>query len=635
MLKLKLKGQLLLPVLAVVVLGVASLQAFSYFKSSTSMEEQIVASIKRDQMAGARAIDDWINSMAGNLSNWSRNTQFINAINGDTAAINDVAAFTGDALRDFPWYEGLALVGPDGKVVAASPSSYANLDVSDRGYFKASMSGERGRSKPLKSRATGNPVFVASTPVKDASGAVRGVLFAVIRIADLYDMILDPIKIGENGYAIAIDQTGLIVGHPDKHLIMERDVSGSDYGKAMLSQRSGHYKYYFDQQNQWKVIAFGEAREAGWIIAVTAPLGELMAPLALARNTAIIGSILTLVAVGLVVFFIVSRITTSVQSSVSVLNHVSEGDLTVTIPETQLARSDEVGDMIRALHTTVTNLRDTATAIRDATEAVASGSEELSSTSGSLAEGANTQAINIEQVSSSIEEISGSIRQNAQSAAQTQDIALTAATNAETGGEAVTKTVDAMKNIAERISVIEDIARQTNLLALNAAIEAARAGEHGKGFAVVASEVRKLAEHSGVAAAEISELSETSVIIAEQAGAMLEQIIPDIKQTASLVEEIAATSKEQTIGTQQIGKAVQELDAVIQSNASASEEMASTSQALANQGDALRRVVGFFKFHHQSPMLGQLTMGNPVVVSAPAQALEGHPVPDDEGFERY
>ncbi|MFT5451136.1 MAG: methyl-accepting chemotaxis protein [Enterobacterales bacterium] len=226
---------------------------------------------------------------------------------------------------------------------------------------------------------------------------------------------------------------------------------------------------------------------------------------------------------------------------------------------------------------------------------ISSAATQVSATASSLSEATSEQAASVEETSASVEEMGASISQNSANAQTTDKIASESATSAAEGGEAVSGTVEAMMQIADKISIIEDIAYQTNMLALNAAIEAARAGEHGKGFAVVAAEVRKLAERSQVAASEISTLTGDSVKVAEKAGILLEKMVPDITKTAELVQEISAASEEQSSGVGQINSAMQQLDKVTQQNAAGSEELAATAEEMQAQSENLQEVVSFFR----------------------------------------
>ena len=304
---------------------------------------------------------------------------------------------------------------------------------------------------------------------------------------------------------------------------------------------------------------------------------------------AILSSILVGVGLGVFISRIISK---PIDECVKVSNLLAEGHLDIQIEATT---KDETGQLLTSMKNMVGKLRQVVGEVRTASDNVAAGSEELSATAEQLSQGSTEQAASAEEVSASMEQMGANIRQNADNALQTEKIAIKSADSAREGGESVGETVTAMKEIAGKISIIEEIARQTNLLALNAAIEAARAGEHGKGFAVVASEVRKLAERSQTAAAEISKLSISSVSVAEKAGEMLQKIVPDIQKTADLVQEISSACNEQNTGVDQINKALQQLDQVIQQNASASEEMASTSEELQSQAAQLQATITFFK----------------------------------------
>lgn len=281
---------------------------------------------------------------------------------------------------------------------------------------------------------------------------------------------------------------------------------------------------------------------------------------------------------------------TSLRRQTNVAERIADGDLMV---EVQLAsEKDQLGSALKLM---VAKLREIIGQVTGAIENVSSGAQAMSASSEEMSQGASEQAAAAEEASSSIEQMTANIRQNADNAIETEKIAIQASENAAEGGRSVAATVSAMKEIAHKIMIIEEIARQTNLLALNAAIEAARAGEHGKGFAVVAAEVRKLAERSQKAAGEINELSSGSVEVAEQAGNILTQLVPNIQKTAELVQEISAASREQDAGADQISKSIQQLDAVIQQNASASEEMASTAEELSGQSEQLAEMISYFK----------------------------------------
>ena len=250
--------------------------------------------------------------------------------------------------------------------------------------------------------------------------------------------------------------------------------------------------------------------------------------------------------------------------------------------------------VLAAMEEMVNNLRSIVSDVKGAADNVTSGSAQMSSSAEEMSQGATEQAASSEEASSSMEEMAANIRQNAENAILTEKIARQAAQDSKTSGEAVTETVEAMKEIVKQISVIEEIARQTHTLSLNATIEAAKAEQYGKGFAVVASEVRALAERSRQAASGINTLAAASVTTAERAGELLNKLVPDIQKTAELVQEISAASREQDSGANQINAAIQQLDQVVQQNSSTSEEMAATAEELYGQADMLRQRIAFF-----------------------------------------
>jgi methyl-accepting chemotaxis protein len=282
---------------------------------------------------------------------------------------------------------------------------------------------------------------------------------------------------------------------------------------------------------------------------------------------------------------------TAFNDTIQVAQALEQGDLTQTVTRDYQGAFDQVK---QSLNNTVAKLSQVIGEVNSAAANIAGASEEVSATAQSMSQATSEQAASVEETSASVEQMSASIDQNTENAKVTDGMATQASKEAAQGGEAVKETVHAMKSIAGKIGIIDDIAYQTNLLALNAAIEAARAGEHGRGFAVVAAEVRKLAERSQVAAQEIGELAETSVELAESAGQLLDTIVPSIKKTSDLVQEIAAASEEQSSGAGQINAAMDQLNKITQQNASSSEELAATSEEMSGQAAQLQELMAFF-----------------------------------------
>ncbi len=296
--------------------------------------------------------------------------------------------------------------------------------------------------------------------------------------------------------------------------------------------------------------------------------------------------------VSVMIFSLNRAIIRPVNHLLTIAHQMVEGDLSANII---LQQHDEIGTLARALRTMIAQFRDVVSDVKQAASHVAIGSQNVSANAAGILNGATTQAAASEEASSSMEQMVTNIRQNADNAVQTEAIAVKAATDAQESGQAVVKAVEAMQEIAQKISIIEDITSQTRMLSLNATIEAVRAQEHGKGFAVVAAEVRSLAERSRQAAAEIIELTNSGVVLAEKAGEMLRKLVPDIQKTAELVQEIRTASHEQNMGAEQINKAIQQLDQITQQNSTNSEEMAATAEELAEQAEQLQKTVTFFK----------------------------------------
>jgi methyl-accepting chemotaxis protein len=343
------------------------------------------------------------------------------------------------------------------------------------------------------------------------------------------------------------------------------------------------------------VLAAAQDAALMGINATTSAAASIDASLTRSSGIMIIGLIVAVIIALIFAVVITRSIVSGIVKGVGFAEKISGGDLTAEVDSETISRKDEVGVLARSLDSMVQKLREVISSVISSSDNIASASQQMSSGSQQVSQGASEQASSAEEVSSSMEQMASNIQQNTDNAQQADKISMKVSDGVQKVGAASRESLSSIKNIAEKIKIINDIAFQTNILALNAAVEAARAGEHGKGFAVVAAEVRKLAERSKIAADEIAVLSTGSVSVTENASELMEGLIPEIEKTAKLVQEIAVASMEQTSGANQVNTAIQQLNEVTQLNAAASEEMATSAEELNSQAEQLKEVIGFFR----------------------------------------
>ncbi len=479
-------------------------------------------------------------------------------------------------------------------------------------YTEPKATGKAALIKPYVYSYTGNKedeVAITSVAVPLYDGTrFLGVVGVDIALAHIKDMAaaMQPMA---NSYALVVDNDAVRVYHPKTELIGQPVGDDTpDLRDALRAAIKGGKTYTLTKKNMatgelsylvYSPITVG-ASDKPWSLGLVLPLSAMLSAVTrLAQALMLIGLVGLLV--GSVVLALLARsITVPISVACASALRFAEGDLRVVDSADQSldslsGRNDELGDLARSLLEIAKAVGGATSSIMISAREVVIGSEQVSSTSQSISSGATEQASNAEEVSATMEEMSGAIRQNTERSGETESIARVAAESAAQGGKVVDDAVTAIKEIAGKIGIIEEIARQTNLLALNAAIEAARAGEAGKGFAVVASEVRKLAERSQIAAQEITNISGNTVVLAEQARDLIAKTVPDIRRTADLVMEIAASSREQNAGVEQTSQALNQLDKVIQMNASSSEELASMAEELSGQARGMQEALGFFK----------------------------------------
>ena len=587
---MKLAPKFLLPTFALILIGMSVTTWLTYQQSTESISTDAIKKSESTVSSLKSAVELWVKGIHSEIITFSGTSEVIDVLSqGSPLTERGAELFKGFLSRNSA-VNSVLVVNKMGIVKAASRDVMMNLDFSARGWFKEAIKGQDYISLPVYNEQTSMFVFVVTSPVYN-NGELIGVVASGVEIEKFADRFILA-NTTEESYPFILAPDGGLLAHPNSELVGKTNIFTSEpYGQYIASHKKGIEET--TSLGVEKLIIFEKSPLLGWTLVMAV---DKNATFASARH---LGLLVICLAIGQLIvltlgiwLLLASNILKPIKKLVSTASQIAEGDLDTTI---DASRADEVGDLQRALASMVEKLRDVVTEVDNTTDNVALGSKELASMAQSLSQGAMGQASSIEEVSSSMELMTQNINNSTNNAHETEEIATKAAKDARESGKAVMGAVSAMTNIAEKISVIEEIARQTNLLALNAAIEAARAGESGKGFAVVAAEVRKLAERSGSAASEISELSHGTVSAAREAGEMLDRLVPNIEKTAELVQEIAAGSSEQRTGAEQINSAIAKLDSLSQQNASASEEMGATSEQLAGNGKQLQEVMSYFR----------------------------------------
>lgn len=517
------------------------------------------------------------------------------------------AEFLGTFLKDADGDKFYILADANGN---ATTSTGEVFNIRDRDYFKNAISGQNYVVRPASDNITNGDIIYAVADV-DSSNRPVGMI-GLVRGSDRMNGVCQNTQVGKTGVVrVVSDITGMCVAstnpeHSKQQLNAEdlAKTNPADYremGEQQTRMRQGIADCtVINLKGERTYCSFHTIEQTPWSVMVTVPVSEFEEQINNMAKTIVVVALVVSIIAAVVALYFASAIANLISYVAVTLEDVSQGDLILANQDKALRlkidkRKDELGRIGKSLDTMVAALVKTLTIVKDAALQVQSGSDQISSSSQSVSTGASEQAASTEEMSATMEEIASNIRHTAENAQKTGEIAHKNNIEGKAGGEAVNEAVTAVKDIAAKIGIIDDISSQTNLLALNAAIEAARAGEAGKGFAVVASEIRKLAERSQTASSEIIDISTKTLSTTEVAGEKINVLLPGIEETNQLIDEISTACREQDTGAQQISQAIVQLDSVVQQNASASEQMAAMSEELSANAKNLVQAVSFFK----------------------------------------
>ena len=629
-----LRKQFLVPCMIVLVLGLGSLSIVGYVSTNEAVKLSAHGQLQQATEGLATSGSGWFADRRMDVTGWAADPLYFKSLQ---------ASFVGRATRrvanerlamtkeGYGYYETIGLIDLKGKVVASSDEGQLDRDLSERGFFTAGQSGEAYISDAVVSEATGKPVVTVAAPVI-SDGEVAGLLFAVISLDYFDQRFVQPIKVGETGRVLLFNKQGVAVIHPDATQISQLTIKSLMPDQSAATRKSWLTSY--NEGDAQRVAAVRTMEGLGWTVVVDAEQSEIDAPGEQVGLINLLVSLGILLALAIAIMIILDRIIRPLRKSTEVMRTLADGDVSVEVPA--IDRSDEIGEMARAVNVFKDNAirmiemqkekeeaervaqeekrrlmgdlsDDFEAQVKDVVEALSSATTEMQATAeqmSSMADTANRQATgvasasgqataNVQTVAAATEELSSSIAEIGRQVNQSAKISASAVAEAAATNETVQSLQEAASKIGEVVTLINDIAGQTNLLALNATIEAARAGDAGKGFAVVAQEVKNLANQTAKATEDIA--GQVTAIQEQTAGAVgaIDRIrgiiseISDISTTiASAVEEQGVSTQEIARNVQQAARGTQDVNSNIEDVSSAVNEVGSAAgQVLRSTGD--------------------------------------------------
>ena len=591
--KWNLKNKFIVPMVALIIIGMGVSTTISYFKARDALKATIIDNVQQIANNTSEMVVSWVQDRKLDVNNWSKQDLLKTAIQDTTAgedARKSANLWLADLKEAYKYYESLNVAGASGLLIAsANPEIVGKVSVKDRDYFHTAMKGEIAVSDVVQSKVTGNPVFVIACPIRD-KGGVKGVFFGVVDVGSFSHKFVDPVKIGETGYAYIYDQRGLVIAHPkDKKLILDLNMNDLSFGKEMVAKGSGFIEY--EWKGVTKTVAFKKDELMGWTVGAGANNAELLSP---AKSLGIVNLALALVVVGIavaVMLFLVRAMTKPINNAVERLKDIAqgEGDLTQRL---EVTTRDEIGEMATWFNTFLQNqqamIKDIADNARTLSKSsaelasisqqmasdadassgrsntVAAAAEEMSTNVNSVAAAMEQAATNLNMVASATEQMTASVGEIAQKSENAREITGRAVSKAQGTSRKVEDLGNATQAISKVTEVITEISEQTNLLALNATIEAARAGEAGKGFAVVANEIKVLAKQTAEATLEIKKQIEGVQGSTRETVTEISEISDVINSVDEIVSAIATAVEEQSVTTREISESIAQASSGIQ-----------------------------------------------------------------------